>query len=171
MTGLSGILGVLIVCLGISFLITPLLDVLTAGYALGILLLIFGLTGLFRSHYNKDESFYSIITDILALFTGALAFFYPGKRYLLSNLLLEIVPAWFLIEGICSVIVAIKERREANLWGCALIAGMLGCFVGTVFLIHPAATELMVSVMIVIAYLQTGLQMAAFAMFRMPRPE
>lgn len=165
MVVLSIILGVLMILGGIFCLFTPVMTLLMTGYLLGILFFVFGLTGILRAITTKTVNALGMVTDILALIVGVIAIFRPGSTIVIDRVIIWLVAFWFLIEGIFSIVVSVKNKAEVKGWYWGLIAGILGCIVGIILITHPLLRALTTGIMIGICFLQAGIQTTVFAIF------
>ncbi|MGN0364022.1 MAG: HdeD family acid-resistance protein [Bilifractor sp.] len=161
----SAIIGVLMMIGGIFCIFSPIITLFSTGYFIGILFFIFGLVGILRAVSTKTVTALGMITDALALFVGICAIVRPGTTRVIDRFLIYLVAFWFLIQGICSIIVAIQKKAEVKGWYWGLIAGILGCIVGFFFLLHPVLTAIATGVLIGISFLQAGIQTLTFALF------
>lgn len=164
----SIILGVFMILAGLSCLFHPLLTVLTTGYYLGFLFLVYGIVALLRGITSRKAKPLGIVTDILAVIVGIIAIIRPGSTLAIDRILLYLVAVWFLVEGICSIIISVQAKSEVKGWYWGLISGILGFIAGMICLFHPLLTALAAGSLIGICFLQAGIEMAVFSAFYRP---
>ena len=87
----------------------------------------------------------------------------PGSTLVLDSVIIYTVAAFFLIQGIIQVYMAIKTKVLNNNWVWNLIAGILGIIVGLYSFTHPVFTAVTVGVLIGFYFVEAGISMIAFA--------
>ena len=152
---LSIIVGVLLIIAGFSCIFTPLATFLSAGYFIAILLFAYGVLGIVR-FAQKRATVIDLIISILAVVAGIAALFYPGGALSLDQIILYIIGAWLVLEGLASLFLAVKSRKINPLWGLELIIGVLGVAVGIYSFVHPGVAALTVGILIGIYFIQAG---------------
>lgn len=158
MTVLSVILGVLLIFAGFSCMFTPLVTFLSTGYFITILLLVYGIMGIVR-FCKKEAGGLELAVSILAVLTGVIALFRPGQTLIIDGMLLYFIAAWMLIQGVMSIVLSIRVRKESKGWFWGLIAGILGVIVGVISFSNPILTALGTGVMIGIYFIESGFDM------------
>ena len=162
MTVVYVFLGILMIAGGVSCMFTPVATLLSAGYLIGILLLAYGIFGIARAVTQKGSAL-DWVLNILALLVGVAALVRPGSTLVLDSVIIYTVAAFFLIQGIIQVYIAIKTKVLNNNWVWNLIAGILGIIVGLYSFTHPVFTAVTVGVLIGFYFVEAGISMIAFA--------
>ena len=161
MTVLTVILGIFLIIGGICCFFTPLATFLAAGYIIGIMLFIYGIVALIRSIATKAGAL-AIITSVLAIIVGFLAVFRPGGTLVIDSLILIFIAIWFLIQGVVSLIMSIKNRKEIPSWGLGVAAGIFGIVAGIICLINPYVEAFAAGFLIAIFLIEAGVSLIAF---------
>lgn len=155
---LTIILGVLLMVGGFCCIFTPFATFLAAGYIIGIMLFIYGIFALIRSIQTKSGAL-AYITSILAIVVGFLAVFRPGGTLVIDGLILILVAIWFLIQGLVSLIMSIRNRKETSYWGLGVVSGIFGIAAGIICLIFPHVEMFAVGILIGIFLIEVGLNL------------
>ena len=161
MTVLSVILGIFLIVGGICCFFTPLATFLAAGYIIGIMLFVYGIVALIRSIASKAGAL-AIITSILAIVVGFLAVFRPGGTLVIDSLILIFIAIWFLIQGVVSLVMSIKNRKEIPSWGLGVVAGIFGIAAGIICFINPYVEAFAAGFLIAIFLIEAGVSLIAF---------
>ena len=126
--------GIILVALGAAAIVVPPIATLTITIFLGWLLAISGLVGLFTTLRMRGVPgfWWSLFSAVLAIFVGGLLIGEPiSGAFSLTFLLI----AFFIIEGVVSVMFALDHRRElAGAWGWMLASGIVDLVLATVIL-------------------------------------
>lgn len=152
---LTIILGIILIVGGFSCIFTPFATFLAAGYIIGIMLFIYGIFALIRAIQTK-AGVLAYITSGLAIVVGFLAVFRPGGTLAIDYLILIFVAVWFLIQGISSLIMSIKYRKETPGWGFGVASGIFGIAAGVISLIYPHVEMFAVGILIGIFLIEAG---------------
>ena len=158
---LTVILGILLMAGGIGCIFTPFATFLAAGYIIGIMLFVYGIVVLVRSIQTKAGAL-AYVTSILAIVVGFLAVFRPGGTLVIDGLILILIAIWFLIQGLVSLIVSIRNRKEISGWGLGVVSGIFGIAAGIICLIFPHVEMFAVGILIGIFLLEIGLNLIMF---------
>lgn len=86
-----------------------------------------------------------VIRGIFAILFGALTFVWPG---ITLEVLVVFFGAYALIDGVLSLVGAVKASSSHERWGALLFEGIAGLFAGLATLFWPAITLLTLTVMI-----------------------
>jgi len=117
--------GIILVILGLLAIIVPPLASLAVTIFIGWLFVISGIAGLIMTFMARGAPgfWWSLISAVIALIAGALLLWQPVLGVLSLTFVLI---AFFLIDGILSIILAIEHRRElVGRWGWILLSGIV----------------------------------------------
>ena len=154
---LSIILGILMIIGGIFCMATPLTTYLSTGYFMSIMLLFFGIAGLVRAFMKKGNKALEIVVSVLAIIIGLISVFMPGTTLVFDTMMLYMSAAWFVVQGIVTIVLAIKLRKEDSLWIVALIAGILGVILGVYSFLHPQVLAVSSGMLIGFYFIESGI--------------
>ena len=164
MSVLFFILGILMVIAGFSFLFSPdLLNLLATGYMVGILLLVYGIATLVRA-ISKKEHFLVWIMGILSIVIGIISVVTPGGNLALSTVILYLLAADFLVQGILQIVLSIQFKDVNRAWVLELITGILSAILGIFAFINPTVAAVALSVMLTFFFVSRGLSMMTLGM-------
>ena len=116
--------GIVLVILGLLAILLPQIAIPAVYLLVGWVLLIAGGVGLYTTFQAKSAPgfWWALISAGIAIIAGVLLLILPLTRVSL----LMVLVAFFLIEGICSVMYAIEHRRElTSRWGWMLARGII----------------------------------------------
>ncbi|MBR3016271.1 MAG: DUF308 domain-containing protein [Clostridia bacterium] len=153
---ISIILGILMIVGGIFCMATPLTTYLSTGYFMSAMLLFFGIAGLIRCFMKKANAL-EIVVSVLAIIMGLIALFLPGTTLVFDVMMLYMTAAWFVVQGIVSIVLAFKLKGTDELWFIGLIAGILGVIVGVYSFLHPAVLAVSSGMLIGFYFIQSGI--------------
>ena len=126
--------GIVLIALGAAAIVVPPIATLTITIFLGWLLAISGLVGLFTTLRMRGVPgfWWALFSAVLAIFVGGLLIGEPiSGAFSLTFLLI----AFFIIEGVVSVMFALDHRRElAGAWGWMLASGIVDLVLATIIL-------------------------------------
>jgi uncharacterized membrane protein HdeD (DUF308 family) len=117
--------GVLLAILGIAAMIVPPLASLAITIFLGWMFLISGIGGLFVTYWarNMPGFWWSLISAALAVLAGGVLLARPVQGVLTLTI---VVGAYFLAEGVTSIMYALEHRKElSGRWSWLLVAGLM----------------------------------------------
>ncbi len=117
--------GIVLVVLGFLAILLPQIASLTVDLLLGWLFLIGGAVGLFTTFWTKPAPgfWWSLISAIISIVAGLLLLIFPRTGIVSLTI---VVVAFFLIEGIATIMYAIEHRRELiGRWGWMLASGIV----------------------------------------------
>lgn len=164
MSVLLVILGVLMVVGGFSFLFSPpLATMLAAGYIVGILMLVYGIATLVRAITDK-EHFLIWIMSILSIVVGIISIVNPGGTLTLTTVILYLLAADFLIQGILQIILSIQTRDGNRTWVLELITGILSTALGVFAFINPTVSVVALELMFTFFFVSRGLSLMTLGM-------
>jgi uncharacterized membrane protein HdeD (DUF308 family) len=117
--------GIVLIVLGVLAILVPAIATLAAELLVGWLLLIAGVVGLFTTFWAKPAPgfWWSLISAIISIVAGVLLLIWPRTGIVSLTLVLI---AFFLIEGISSIMYALQHKSElSGRWGWMLASGII----------------------------------------------
>ena len=117
--------GILLAVLGIAALIVPPFASLAIAIVLGWMFLISGIGGLIITFWarNMPGFWWSLFSATLAVLAGGVLLARPVQGVLTLTI---VVGAYFLAEGVTTIMYALEHRRElSGRWSWMLIAGLM----------------------------------------------
>jgi uncharacterized membrane protein HdeD (DUF308 family) len=126
--------GILLVILGIAAMIVPPLASLAITIFLGWMFLISGIGGLFVTWWarNMPGFWWSLISAALAVLAGGVLLARPVQGVLTLTI---VVGAYFLAEGVTSIMYALEHRKElSGRWSWLLVAGLMDILIALVII-------------------------------------
>jgi uncharacterized membrane protein HdeD (DUF308 family) len=117
--------GILLVILGLAAMIVPPLASLAVTIFLGWLFLISGIAGLLLTFWARQLPgfWWSLISAVLAIVAGFILLTRPVQGTLTLTI---VVGAYFLAEGVATIMYALEHRRElSQRWSWLLVAGLM----------------------------------------------
>ena len=124
--------GIILVILGLLAIIVPPLASLAVTIFIGWLFVISGIAGLIMTFMARRAPgfWWSLISAVIALIAGVLLLWQPVLGVLSLTFVLI---AFFLIDGILSIILAIEHRRElVGRWGWILLSGIVDLIIAAI---------------------------------------
>ena len=126
--------GILLVILGLAAMIVPPLASLAVTIVLGWMLLISGVAGLALTLWARQMPgfWWSLISAVLAVGAGIILLVQPVQGTLTLTI---VVGAYFLAEGVTTIMYALEHRRElSERWSWLLAAGLMDILVAAVII-------------------------------------
>ena len=126
--------GILLAILGIAAMIVPPLASLAITIFLGWMFLISGICGLFITWWarNMPGFWWSLISAALAVLAGGVLLARPVQGVLTLTI---VVGAYFLAEGVTSIMYALEHRKElSGRWSWLLVAGLMDILIAFVII-------------------------------------
>jgi uncharacterized membrane protein HdeD (DUF308 family) len=117
--------GILLAILGLAAMIVPPLASLAVTIFLGWMFLISGIGGLIMSFWARQMPgfWWSLISAALAVLAGIVLLARPIQGVLTLTI---VVGAYFLAEGVATIMYALEHRRElSGRWSWLLVAGLM----------------------------------------------
>ena len=117
--------GVLLVVLGLAAIIVPPLASLAVTIFLGWMFLVSGIAGLALTFWARGMPgfWWSLISAVLAIGAGIILLARPVQGTLTLTI---VVGAYFLAEGVTTIMYALEHRRElSERWSWLLVAGIV----------------------------------------------
>ncbi|WP_426609003.1 HdeD family acid-resistance protein [Bradyrhizobium sp. McL0616] len=157
--------GILLAVLGIAALILPPLASLAIAIILGWMFLISGIGGLIVTYWARSTPgfWWSLISAALAVFAGMLLLARPMQAVLTLTIVLG---AYFLAEGVATIMYALEHRREmSGRWSWLLISGLVDIAIAFMVITGlPSSAEWAIGVLVGINLLFGGATLIGMAL-------
>jgi uncharacterized membrane protein HdeD (DUF308 family) len=117
--------GILLSVIGLAAMIVPPLASLAITIFLGWMFLVSGVAGLVATYWarNMPGFWWSLISAALAVLAGGILLARPMQGVLTLTI---VVGAYFLAEGVATIMYALEHRKElSGRWSWLLIAGLM----------------------------------------------
>jgi uncharacterized membrane protein HdeD (DUF308 family) len=149
--------GILLVILGLAAMIVPPLASLAVTVFLGWMFLISGVAGLALTFWARQMPgfWWSLISAVLAVGVGIVLLARPAQGVLTLTI---VVGAYFLAEGVASIMYALEHRRElSERWSWMLFAGLLDILIAAMIITGlPGSAEWAIGLLVGINLLFGG---------------
>jgi uncharacterized membrane protein HdeD (DUF308 family) len=126
--------GILLVILGLAAMIVPPLASLAVTIFLGWMFLISGIAGLVVTYWARQMPgfWWSLISAALAVAAGIILLARPVQGTLTLTI---VVGAYFLAEGVATIMYALEHRRELlQRWSWLLVAGLMDILIAGIII-------------------------------------
>ena len=126
--------GILLVVFGLAAMVVPPAASLAVTILLGWLFLISGIAGLVLTFWSREMPgfWWSLISAALAITAGLVLLAQPAQGTLTLTI---VVGAYFLAEGVTTIMYALEHRRElSGRWSWMLIAGIMDLLVAAIII-------------------------------------
>ena len=126
--------GILLVIFGLAAIIVPPAASLAVTILLGWLFLISGIAGLALTFWAREMPgfWWSLISAALAVLAGLVLLAQPAQGTLTLTI---VVGAYFLAEGVATIMYALEHRRElSGRWSWMLIAGLMDLLIAAIII-------------------------------------
>ncbi|KRP92470.1 HdeD family acid-resistance protein [Bradyrhizobium yuanmingense] len=157
--------GILLAVLGIAALVVPPLASLATAIFLGWMFLIGGIGGLIATYWARSTPgfWWSLISAALAVLTGLLLLARPMQAVLTLTIVLG---AYFLAEGVATIMYALEHRRElSGRWSWLLISGLVDIAISFMVITGlPSSAEWAIGVLVGINLLFGGATLIGMAL-------
>ena len=157
--------GILLVILGLAAMIVPPLASLAVTVFLGWMFLIIGVAGLALTFWARQmPGFWWIkISAVLAVGVGIVLLARPAQGVLTLTI---VVGAYFLAEGVASIMYALEHRRElSERWSWMLFAGLLDILIAAMIITGlPGSAEWAIGLLVGINLLFGGASLIGMAL-------
>ncbi|TFV34642.1 HdeD family acid-resistance protein [Bradyrhizobium frederickii] len=157
--------GILLAILGVAALILPPLASLAIAIFLGWMFLISGIGGLIVTYWarNTPGFWWSLISAALAVLTGILLLARPIQAVLTLTIVLG---AYFLAEGVATIMYALEHRRElSSRWSWLLISGLVDIAISFMVITGlPSSAEWAIGILVGINLLFGGASLIGMAL-------
>ena len=157
--------GILLVVLGLAAMIVPPLASLAVTIFLGWMFLVSGVAGLALTFWARQMPgfWWSLISAALAVAAGIILLARPVQGVLTLTI---VVGAYFLAEGVTSIMYALEHRRElSERWSWMLFAGLLDILIAVMIISGlPGSAEWAVGLLVGINLLFGGASLIGMAL-------
>jgi len=157
--------GILLAVLGVAALILPPLASLAIAIVLGWMFLISGIGGLIVTYWARSTPgfWWSLISAALAVLAGMLLLARPIQAVLTLTIVLG---AYFLAEGLATIMYALEHRRElSGRWSWLLISGLVDIAISFMVITGlPSSAEWAIGVLVGINLLFGGATLIGMAL-------
>jgi uncharacterized membrane protein HdeD (DUF308 family) len=126
--------GILLVVFGLAAIVVPPAASLAVTILLGWLFLISGIAGLALTFWAREMPgfWWSLISAALAVLAGIVLLAQPAQGTLTLTI---VVGAYFLAEGVATIMYALEHRRElSGRWSWMLIAGLMDLLIAVIII-------------------------------------
>jgi len=126
--------GIVLAVLGLAAMIAPLIASLAFTIFLGWMFLISGAAGLAMTFWARQMPgfWWSLISAVLAVGAGIILLVQPVQGTLTLTI---VVGAYFLAEGVATIMYALEHRRElSERWSWLLVAGIMDLLIAAVII-------------------------------------
>jgi uncharacterized membrane protein HdeD (DUF308 family) len=134
--------GILLVILGFAAIVVPPLASLAVTIFLGWMFLISGIAGLALTFWGRRVPgfWWSLISAVLGIVAGVILLARPLQGTLTLTI---VVGAYFLAEGVATIMYALEHRRElSDRWNWMLFSGVLDILIAAIIIIGlPGSAE------------------------------
>ena len=126
--------GILLAVLGLAAMIVPPLASLAVTIFLGWMFLVSGIAGLALSFWARQMPgfWWSLISAVLAVGAGIILLAMPVQGTLTLTI---VVGAYFLAEGVATIMYALEHRRElSGRWSWLLVSGLMDLLIAAIII-------------------------------------
>jgi len=134
--------GIVLLVLGIAAILVPIVATIAFTILIGWLFLISGAVGLFTTFWMRHAPgfWWSLLSAVIAIAAGIVLLIWPISGSLSLTLLLT---AFFIVEGVASIMYAIEHRRQlSGRWGWMLVSGIVDLILAGIIIAGLPGTAL-----------------------------
>ena len=157
--------GILLAVLGLAAMILPTFASLAVTIFLGWMFLISGIGGLIVTYWarNMPGFWWSLISAALSVLAGGILLARPMQGVLTLTI---VVGAYFLAEGVASIMYALEHRRElTGRWSWILVAGLMDILIAFIVIAGlPGSAEWVLGLLVGINLLFGGATLIGMAL-------
>ena len=157
--------GILLVILGLAAIIVPPIASLAITIFLGWMFLIAGIGGLIITFWVRQMPgfWWSLISAALAVLAGLVLLARPVQGVLTLTI---VVGAYFLAEGVATIMYALEHRRElSGRWSWLLVAGLMDILISFIIIAGlPGSAEWALGLLVGINLLFGGATLIGMAL-------
>jgi uncharacterized membrane protein HdeD (DUF308 family) len=157
--------GILLVILGFAAIVVPPLASLAVTIFLGWLFLISGIAGLALTFWARGMPgfWWSLISAVLGIVAGIILLVRPVQGTLTLTI---VVGAYFLAEGVATIMYALEHKRElSERWSWLLVAGVLDILIAAMIIVGlPGSAEWAIGLLVGINLLFGGASLIGMAL-------
>src|SRR6195952_2086590 len=157
--------GILLAILGLAAMIIPPLASLAVTIFLGWMFLISGVAGLVLTFWARRMPgfWWSLISAVLAIGAGIILLAQPVQGTLTLTI---VVGAYFLAEGVATIMYALEHRRElSERWSWMLVSGILDILISAIIIAGlPGSAEWALGLLVGVNLLFGGASLIGMAL-------
>ena len=157
--------GILLAVLGLAAMIVPPLASLAVAIFLGWMFLISGIAGLFVTYWARQMPgfWWSLFSAALAVLAGLVLLARPAQGVLTLTI---VVGAYFLIEGVTTIMYALEHRRElSGRWSWLLVSGLMDILISFLIIAGlPGSAEWAIGLLVGINLVLGGASLVGMAL-------
>jgi uncharacterized membrane protein HdeD (DUF308 family) len=157
--------GILLVILGLAAMILPPLASLAVTIFLGWMFLISGVAGLALTFWARQMPgfWWSLVSAVLAIAAGIILLLKPVQGTLTLTI---VVGAYFLAEGVATIMYAMEHRRElSERWSWMLFSGVLDILIAAMIITGlPGSAEWAIGLLVGINLVFGGASLIGMAL-------
>jgi uncharacterized membrane protein HdeD (DUF308 family) len=157
--------GILLVILGLTAMILPPLASLAITIFLGWMFLISGVAGLALTFWARQMPgfWWSLVSAVLAIAAGVILLLRPVQGTLTLTI---VVGAYFLAEGVATIMYALEHRRElSERWSWLLFSGVLDILIAAMVITGlPGSAEWAIGLLVGINLVFGGASLIGMAL-------
>jgi uncharacterized membrane protein HdeD (DUF308 family) len=157
--------GILLAVLGLAAIVAPWIAGLAFTIFLGWMFLISGVAGLAMTFWARQMPgfWWSLISAVLAVGAGIILLTRPAQGVLTLTI---VIGAYFLAEGVASIMYALEHRRElSERWSWMVFAGVLDVLISAMIIAGlPGSAEWAIGLLVGINLLFGGASLIGMAL-------
>ena len=156
--------GIVLLALGMIAMIVPLLATLSATIVIGWVFLAVGLFGLITTSRERHAPtfWWSLISALLGVAAGLVLLVWPVSGAASLTLILI---AYFIVEGIATIIFGVQQRQHVSTWGWMVANGIFDLVLaGILFAGFPGTAAWALGLLLGIDLIFGGAALAAIAL-------
>ena len=157
--------GIVLAVLGLAAMIVPPLASLAVTIFLGWMFLITGVAGLAVTYWARQMPgfWWSLFSAALAVLAGAILLARPAQGILTLTI---VVGAYFLAEGVVTIMYALEHRRElSGRWSWLLVSGVMDLFIAFIIIAGlPGSAEWAIGLLVGINLVLGGASLVGMAL-------
>jgi uncharacterized membrane protein HdeD (DUF308 family) len=157
--------GIVLALLGLAAMIVPPLASLAVTIFLGWMFLISGIAGLFATYWARQMPgfWWSLFSAALAVLAGGILLAKPEQGILTLTI---VVGAYFLAEGVVTIMYALEHRRElSERWSWLLISGAMDLLIAFIIVAGlPDSAQWAIGLLVGINLVLGGASMVGMAL-------
>jgi len=157
--------GILLCVIGLAAMIVPPLASLAVTIFLGWMFLISGIAGLFVTYWARQMPgfWWSLFSAALAVLAGGILLAKPEQGTLTLTV---VVGAYFLAEGVVTIMYALEHRRElSERWSWLLISGVMDLLIAFIIVAGlPDSAQWAIGLLVGINLVLGGASMVGMAL-------
>ena len=157
--------GILLAVLGLAAMVVPPLASLAVTIFLGWMFLISGIVGLFVTYWARQMPgfWWSLFSAALAVLAGLVLLARPMQGVLTLTI---VVGAYFLAEGVATIMYALEHRRElSERWSWLLVSGLIDILISFLIISGlPGSAEWAIGLLVGINLVLGGASLVGMAL-------